>query len=88
VASPDAYDDHVAMVTVDGESVGYVDLGSEADFEIEPGRHEVGVRLQANFGTAKIAVAAPEGGTVTVTCEKAHSARTQVLHPSRLSTST
>lgn len=85
MASPDAYDDHVAMVTVDGESV---DLGSEADFEIEPGPHEVGVRLQANFGTAKIAVAAPEGGTVTVTCEKAHSARTQVLHPSRLSTST
>lgn len=30
VARPDAYDEHVAMVTVDGQSVGYVELGSEA----------------------------------------------------------
>lgn len=82
VASPDSYDDHAAIVTVDGDSVGYVDLGSTAEFEVEPGSHRVGVRLQANFGTATVGVSVPDRGAVTVTCEKAHSARTQVLHPS------
>jgi hypothetical protein len=82
VDSPDAYDLHAAVVTVDGDEVGRVPLGEEREFSIAPGSHEVGVRLGFNFGTARTSIDAPDGGTVILNCEKAHPARSQVLHPS------
>lgn len=83
VDSPDAYDRHAAVVTVDGDEVGRVPPGEECEFSIAPGSHEVGVRLRFNFGTAKTSINAPDGGTVVLNCEKAHPARSQVLHPGR-----
>lgn len=82
VENPDAYDLHDAVVTVDGNKVGEVALGSEQEFSLDPGSHEVAIRLGMNFNKTEVSIEAPADGTVVVTCEKAHSARNLILHPS------
>src|SRR5947209_132628 len=82
IESPDAYDRHPAVITVDAAHVGEIAAGDSADIPVEVGTHEVGVRLGANFGTAKVTVDIADGTTTTITCEKAHPARNQLLHPS------
>ena len=50
----DAYDEHVAVVSIDGDRVGEIPLGGSQDFPVEAGQHDVGVRLGMNFGTRHV----------------------------------
>jgi len=80
----DAYDEHVAAVSIDGDRVGEIPLGGSQDFPVEAGQHDVGVRLGMNFGTRHVVADVPENGTTTVTCTKARSAKDprSLVHPS------
>lgn len=82
VEKPDAYDLHDAVITVDGNKVGQVALGSEQEFPVHAGSHDVGIRLGMNFNKAEVSIEVPADGTVVVTCEKAHPARNLIFHPS------
>lgn len=81
---PDAYDEHVAVISLDEERLGEVPLDGSSDFEVPAGEHEVGVRLGMNWGTKKVMITLAEGGIVTVTCRKARSAQDlrNIVHPS------
>ena len=83
VENPDSYDLHDAVVMVDGNKVGQVPLGSEREFPVEAGSHDVAIRLGMNFNRAGVSIEAPADGTVVVTCEKARTARNLIFHPSR-----
>lgn len=83
VLSPDAYDLHDAIVSVDGSKVGQVSLGAEKEFHVDAGPHEVTVRLGMNFNKATVTINAPADGVVVVTCAKVRPARNLIFHPSR-----
>ena len=82
VENPDAYDLHDAIVTVDGNKVGQVSLGSEQEFPIQAGAHDVAIRLGMNFNKAEVSIDAPDDRIVVITCEKARPARNLIFHPS------
>ena len=82
VDSPDAYDRHDAIVKIDGVKVGQVAAGEQQSFDVGAGDHEVSMRLQYNFGAARLRVSVVDGQHVTVTGTKARGARNSIP-PSR-----
>lgn len=70
---PRPQDLHLAVITVDRRDVGWIALGDAQEFIVNPGLHEIGVRLRFSLERSKVCMNFAEGGQVTVICDVANS---------------